>query len=230
MRNWGALFAPQRCEVCGQVHLPTGADRPGQLSDVLQASSQLWDSLLAPWMQALQTAWSPAVQGLPKAHTADCDCPRCMPDDCHCRCCVASADLLVYARAGERRMVPLVLENNRRRERAVELELSDWTSHDGRSTQVTGQLAPPTTFILQPCEERTVLLAIEVVGKQADTAIDAKATTDTNRTPAPNLDECMVFYADLRVKGCDIRPIRIAVAVLPGDCAAYRIDCRCVCC
>jgi len=229
------MFTARRCQICGRTHLPDGPDWPSQMGDVLtnpllQVSSQFWGSLLAPWMQALQTGWTPTVAGLSQAHDSHCDCRRCMPDDCHCRCCFASADLLVYARAGERRMVPLVIENNRRRERAVELDLSDWTSHGGQAIQVTGQLAQTTAFTLQPCEERSVILAIEVVANGADTSQNANATTDTNRGRAPNLDECKVFYADLRVKGCDIRPIRIAVAVLPADCAAYRIDCRCLCC
>jgi hypothetical protein len=39
-----------------------------------------------------------------------------------------------------------------------------------------------------------------------------------------------VFSADLRVEGCDTRPIRIALALLPRDCNAYEIDCGCGCC
>ena len=235
---WSPFPPPWRYETHTHARTPPGMDWAGQASDVLiapaiQGWSQLWGSLLDPWMQALRLAWAPVAQwpvpAPAPAHAVGCACHRCRPDDCHCRCCVADADLLVYAHAGERRMVPLVIDNNMRRARAVELDLSDWTTRAGQPVQVSGQLAPPAAFTLQPCEERTVMLAIDVVEHKSDTQGEA-AAIDTRLTRAPQLDECRVFYADLRVKGCDIRPVRIAVAVLPGDCAAYRIDCRCVCC
>jgi hypothetical protein len=45
-----------------------------------------------------------------------------------------------------------------------------------------------------------------------------------------DVDNCIVYYADLRVEGCEIRPVRIAVALLPRDCGDYRITCSCQCC
>jgi hypothetical protein len=39
-----------------------------------------------------------------------------------------------------------------------------------------------------------------------------------------------VAYATLRAEGCLVRPVVIAVAVLPDDCDAYRRPCGCGCC
>jgi hypothetical protein len=136
----------------------------------------------------------------------DCGCRSCEKDDCHCRCCI----------------VPIVIENNRRREREVTLELSSFTSKGGRDTNVVGEIAGPAEFTLAACEEREVVIGIGF-GEGRD-------NEQSGRDRLPDVDDCEVAYADLRVAGCDIRPIRIAVAVLPRDCHAYRADCGCGCC
>jgi hypothetical protein len=46
----------------------------------------------------------------------------------------------------------------------------------------------------------------------------------------PDVDDCLVAVGDLRVEGCDIRSVRIAVAILPRDCSPYEIECGCCCC
>jgi hypothetical protein len=45
-----------------------------------------------------------------------------------------------------------------------------------------------------------------------------------------SVDECKVAYATLRAEGCSIRPIVIAVAVLPNDCGSHHAGCQCGCC
>lgn len=182
--------------------------------------------LLRPWND-LYRAWTDAVGARPWPGMAsdDCRCPKCRRDECHCRCCIADSDLLVRARVLERRIVPIVIENNWRREREIELELSGWSPSSER-VAVNGGILSPTRFTLKPCEERTVVLRVDV-GAEGEQGGDNNDTA--TRTP-PDVRECTVFYADLRIVGCDIRPIRIAVAVLPRDCDAYRIDCRCACC
>jgi hypothetical protein len=180
-----------------------------------------WSDFYNVWLDAIRAKPWP-----PDQHLADCRCPRCCPDDCHCRCCVAGADLLVRTRVGERRVVPIVIENHWRREREVELELNRWSSSSGDQIKVTGEIVPPAKFVLKPCEEKTAILTVTVLAENATK--DARGET-TERVP-PDLRDCAVFYADLRIIGCDVRPIRIALAVLPRDCDAFRIDCRCVCC
>ena len=45
-----------------------------------------------------------------------------------------------------------------------------------------------------------------------------------------SVDECKVAYATLRAEGCTVRPIVIAVAVLPNDCGSHHAGCQCGCC
>lgn len=244
MSDWSSL-APERCATCGRTRLPQGLDWSSQWANALNTPlmdswSRLMSGLLEPWMQAIRASM-PAMPAMPAArgveHPRDCGCARCADDDCACRCCVSDADLLVQARVGERRVVPLILENTSRRERAVTLELSDWSTRTGQPARVTGALLPPTSLTLRPCEERSVVFEVSIAyagderGAKTDAGVAAEITAvDVNQRRLPDVDDCQVFYADLRVTGCDIRPIRIALAVLPRDCAAYRIDCRCTCC
>jgi hypothetical protein len=170
----------------------------------------------------------------------DCRCRDCHHDDCHCECCVVNADLVVNTRLGERRVVPLTVENSRRREREVKLELSEFTSRGGKPSHVTGRLVPPTEFTLTACEEREVILVVDVSGEGQDgpdvivreTPSKARAADEKAAGGARvfDVDDCEVAYADLRVTGCDIRPLRIAVSALPRDCHAYPVDCGCGCC
>lgn len=44
------------------------------------------------------------------------------------------------------------------------------------------------------------------------------------------VDSCTVGYATLRAEGCMVRPLVIALAVLPNDCGAHRAGCQCGCC
>ena len=141
------------------------------------------------------------------------------PDPCHCNCCIVDADLIVYARIGERRVVPLTIENPWRRERPVKLELSGFSSRGGAASPVIAGLGPPApAFTLPPCGRQTIVMTIET-GR----------TAEGNEAPA-DVDDCIVCYADLRIEGCEIRPVRIAVALLPRDCGDFRITCGCRCC
>lgn len=184
--------------------------------------------MIRPWSQAYDS-WRSGVASLLErpAKEGDC-CSRCAPDDCRCACCVADSDLLVETRVGERRVVPITIENHWRRERDIELELSSWTATDG--VQIAGRIVTPTTFKLEPCGEARVTLVIEIDGATG-TGSDAQKRAAAGDNPQPaDVKDWTVGYADLRVKGCDIRPIRIAVAVLPHHCDDYVVDCRCGCC
>jgi hypothetical protein len=156
---------------------------------------------------------------------------------------VGDADLLVYARLGERRVVPISVENTRRRERDLQISLSSFTTASGKSSGVRGRLLPPTDFTVAPCEEREVTLLLAATGAPGD---EDKRDVVENFRPSveegefapeagreerlPDVEECEVAYADLRVVGCDVRPVRIAVAVLPRDCVSYSVACGCGCC
>ena len=150
---------------------------------------------------------------------------RCRQDDCHCRCCIGDdIDLVVYSRVGERRVVPITISNERRRERDVTLELSAFKSKGGRDVPVTGSIVGDTTFALAPCEERAVTILVE-------SSDPASPATDVNTPPSTDVDDCLVAVADLRVEGCDIRcPIGLAVVLLPLDCETFDVTCGCGCC
>lgn len=208
--------------------------------------NQLARQALEPWAQAYD-AWRTGVDRLARApapSASHCGCPTCRPDPCVCRCCVTDADLVVEARVGERRIVPIVIENRWRRERDVELELSSWT-RIGDDVAVRGAIVSDAAFKLEPCGRVEVVLVLEVAGEQDFTTgktLDGRTTAGKLRGQATaegvvnerrrlaDVTRCEVAYADLRIKGCDMRSVRIAVAVLPRDCGAFAVDCGCACC
>jgi hypothetical protein len=156
-------------------------------------------------------------------------CRPCREDSCECYCCVGDVDLVVYTRVGERRIVPISIENERRREREVTLELSDWATRGGRTGAVTTLELEPKEFTLPACGEQKVQLAIEAHG-ESDAADQVGADRDVANRELHDVDECLVVKADLRLVGCDHRAIRIAAAILPRDCEPFRVNCGCGCC
>ncbi len=144
---------------------------------------------------------------------------------CHCTCCVSDADLVVRARLGERRVVPIRIHNERQRPRQVVLELSDFTTSGGHEVPVTGRIATAAQFELAACSDHDTILVLE--SELPDGSPDD--STGSDRTPR-DVDDCTVAYADLRIQGCDVRPMRIAVLLLPRDCDAHEVHCACGCC
>ena len=181
------------------------------------------EGLITPIVSGLRTAavnFVTAVDALSPAaakpaararmRTADC-----YDDACHCKCCVVDADLVIYSHLGERRIVTLLFENPRRRERAINLALGNWTTRGGTPAPVRATLSPPApSFVLAPCSRQHVVLSVET-----DLSIDQAV---------PDVDDCTVYYAQLTAEDCT-RPVRIAVALLPRDCDAYEIRCSCCC-
>jgi hypothetical protein len=164
-------------------------------------------------------------------HHDDCDCCRdCERDDCYCRCCIGDADLVIYARLYELRVVPLTIVNDRRREKKIHLDLGEFKTRGGDTLGVKGALVPPVDFTLPPCGEQQVILAIETVPEGETRFSTSAAAADNAERRLKDVDECKVLYADLKVEGCDIRPVRIALALLPRDCEDYEIHCGCSCC
>lgn len=179
---------------------------------------------------------------------------------CHCECCVCDADVLLHARCGEVRRIPLTFENDTRRDKPVMLTLEKFVTAGGRDLGWTAVLSE-TRFTLHPCDEHTVSLAVRIVCKT-----DKPTPPPNQNTPAsPNggsvsephagnianmpsnhedvigaiganddvfgsVDRCEVGYATIRAEGCLTRPIVVAIAVLPDDCDASRHGCGCGCC
>jgi len=171
--------------------------------------------------------------------------------DCHCSCCIRCADAVEYARCDEVRSIPVTFENESRRERDVKLELGPFVTDSGRELW-RGALSEQT-FKLPPCGEKTVTIRVHVncgninptpgtteprdpntpTGETGGTTDGPRITTGTTAIPSREtgtVDSCTVAYATLRAEGCTIRPLVIALAVLPNDCGSHRAGCQCGCC
>jgi hypothetical protein len=137
---------------------------------------------------------------------------------------VCDADVLVHARCNETRRIPVTFENDTRREKPVKLTLEKFVSAGGKDVGWNGQLSE-AEFTLKPCDEHTVIVTVQV---KCD--VGGGSTDKPNDPRRGTLDRCEVGYATLRAEGCLVRPVVIAVAVLPDDCDAYRRPCSCGCC
>jgi hypothetical protein len=142
---------------------------------------------------------------------------------------VCDADVLVHARCGEVRRIPVTFENDTRRERVVTLALDSFKTAGGRDLKWAVQLSE-TTFTLRGCDERTITVAVQVrcdMPDAAPTPADSNnpnvpgvgsaqpAGTAVNTPRVGSVDHCEVAYATLRADGCLIRPVVIAVALHP---------------
>lgn len=169
----------------------------------------------------------------PHRHT----CRYCGSDPCECYCCIGDVDLAVYSHVGEQRVVQLVIENERHRDKEITLELSDWTTRGGKAAPVDTVLLEPKTFSLTSCAEQKVNLVVRIRGTEQPGTGEPKpqkpagaAEKAKQEALPPDVDDCLIATADLRLVGCDQRPLRIAVAILPRDCDPYRVNCGCACC
>lgn len=201
-----------------QATLPRRAAAPLDLNALAGQVLQPWADAYEAWRSGMDS-WRSGVADIvrPSPASQGCGCPVCAQDPCTCRCCVTDADLVVEARVGERRIVPVIIENRWRRERDVEVELSDWTKISD-TVNVTGEILGEAAFKLAPCGRQPVVMVVTVAGQ------------DAQERQLGDVDRCLVAYADLRIKGCDLRSVRVAVAVLPRDCEAFTVDCGCACC
>jgi hypothetical protein len=151
----------------------------------------------------------------------------------HCHCCIRCADVVEYARCGEIRRIPITFDNDTRRERDVTLQLGGFATESGQQIGWQSSLSE-TAFKLPPCGEKIVVLSVTVDCSKFQPAPPAGTTTNV---PPPaetqggaTVDSCKVAYATLRAEGCTIRPLVIAVAVLPEFCGAHEANCGCGCC
>jgi hypothetical protein len=161
--------------------------------------------------------------GYPWSHQ-ECGCHGDHHDhDCHCSCCIRGADAVEYVHCGEQRLIPLLFENDTRRERDVKLELGGFATASGQDLGWQAGFSE-SAFKLPPCGRHTVLLNVSVDCGKFGGGGDAAG----NRLPS--VDECKVGYATVRAEGCSVRPLVVAVAVLPNDCGAHKAPCGCGCC
>ncbi|MFB0610967.1 hypothetical protein [Aurantiacibacter poecillastricola] len=201
--------------------------------ETMAAMETLARGIVRPWTDAFDS-WRGGVEEImaragKKSRARDgcgCACAEddCQHGECQCNCCVADSDLVIEARVGEQRVVPIVIENKWRRKREIEVQLSDWHC-GGSDLKIEGRILDPLKFAIEPCDEHKLTMLVSIGGRTGSNDTDGS----DERLPG-DVEGCTVCYADLRIKGCDVRPIRIAVAVLPRECGAYRVDCCQACC
>jgi hypothetical protein len=232
-----------------QTTLPRATPQPLDLNALAQQALQPWADAFDSWRTGMDS-WNAGVANVMRSAKtgpqASCGCPVCARDPCACRCCVSDADLVIEARVGERRIVPVIIENKWRRERDIAVELSSWTKVSD-TVEIKAEILGESAFKLAPCGQAQIVLVISVAVPVApnpaptpnpnpNSKATAKATNPDQPTPAPvgrvipDVDRCLVSYADLRIQGCDLRSVRVAVAVMPRDCEAFTVDCGCSCC
>jgi len=167
-------------------------------------------------------------------HHHDHDCCH----EHHCHCFIRCADVVEFARCGEVRRIPITFDNDTRRERNVKLQLGGFATESGQEIGWVAAVSE-TEFKLPPCGEKTVVLSVAVDCAKFQPAPQPGTTpagTPTNVPPASDVhvtatvDRCTVAYATLRAEGCTIRPLVIALAVLPESCGAHEASCGCGCC
>lgn len=232
---------------CNRTRQYRMMDLPEYLSNV-QAGVSRWASDASTMYEQMTRGYAPSGSGARGVHArGDHQC-GCGGADCHCECCVCDADVLVHARCNEIRRIPVTFENDTRRDRPVKLELEQFMTSGGRQLGWGAKLSE-TEFTLRPCGEHTVSILVQVrcdtfggekPGDENKSSGNEPAGTVVGReslssavatnTRLGSVERCEVAYARLRADGCSIRPIVVAVAVLPDDCDAYRRPCACGCC
>jgi len=197
-------------------------DLPDYMNNMQQGMSQLMNNATSMYGDMAQRYYGPMMgQGGGGTHgRASRDC-RC--DDCHCECCVCDADVLVHARCGEVRRIPVTFENDTRHERQVKLTIEKFLSAGGRDLGWEAKLSE-AEFTLRGCDEHTVIVTVVVRCEAFQTGPAGEGNA------AVTVDRCEVGYGTLRAEGCLVRPIILAIAVLPDDCDACRRPCGCDCC
>jgi hypothetical protein len=171
--------------------IPT-LEAPGDiLRRMLDDTIRAWDPVWQSWSEAMPTWPAPAQAGERGGHR---DCHGCGQEHSHdhgrrhapcargaCDCCVGDADLVVVTRLGESRIVPLVIGNEWRRERTVEVEVGEFapSCHEDALVRVAATVRPGGAITIAPCGR------VEV-GIQLRTAPPAKVDAlDSAVRPAP---------------------------------------------
>jgi len=204
-------------------------DYPDYVKNVQTGYSNLMSGTTSTYQPYLDTLQAQAPWGY-RPQEERCGCcggHHGHGHDCHCSCCIRCADAVEYVRCGDVRKIPIRLDNDTRRERDVKLELGAFATESGKELGWQAALSE-TQFKLAPCAEKTVVLSVTVDCSKFGTA--APGSAERQPEAEASVDRCHVAYATLRAEGCTIRPLVIAVAVLPNDCCAYRVGCLCGCC
>src|SRR5262249_27886979 len=126
-------------------------------------------------------------------------------------------------------------------------EVSPVRSAGGRVLPWHVTVRPESPLTLPPCSTTEIDLLVDIRCGEGDDKDDegqddtkasgarkatrAQAAEVASRTEVvTDVDDCEVGYVTIRVEGCLVRPIVVAIAVLPRSCDAYHAGCSCSCC
>lgn len=168
----------------------------------------------------------------------------CRGHDCRCDCCIVDADIILYAHCGEVRVVPIEVANDTRKVREnVDVQVSEVRSAGGTVLAWHTVMRPEGPLTLEPCSRTRLELMVYVAcgSDQGKASPDQPATAEdapsdvlsalaAQREPGSDVDRCEVGYVTIRLGGCLVRPIVVAIAALPLACDSYRTGCSCSCC
>lgn len=191
--------------------------------------SNLYRSSTSAMQPMLDTLTSMMRGYAPTSTRRTCRCGSHDRDDCGCECCIRCADLVEYVRCGEVRQIPITFENDTRRERDVKLEIGAFVTDSGQDLGWKPTLSE-TTFRLPACGEKTITLTVNIDCAALNPAGTANPPTSVNEGQRPSVESCKVAYGTLRGEGCIVRPLVIAIAILPNHCSAHHAGCQCSCC
>lgn len=177
-------------------------------------------------------------------HRHGCGPGRRRERDCRCDCCIVDADVIVYAHCGEVRVVPIEVANDTRKIREnVDVQVSDVRSAGGTELAWPVIIAPQGPLTLEPCSTTRLDLTVHVAcgaepgkaspgrsGAAKGAPADAFTALTAQRESGSDVDRCEVGYTTIRLGGCLVRPVVVAVAALPLGCDSYRVGCSCSCC
>ncbi|MBV9673810.1 MAG: hypothetical protein JO076_13440, partial [Verrucomicrobia bacterium] len=189
-------------------------------------------------MQPIASVLSAMMQGAPAYQAGPAYLPRhhwrhyryerecgCCEDDCGCECCISCcADVVEYARCGEIRHIPIVFDNDSRRERDVTLQLGNFATESGLDVGWKTEVSPKE-FKLAPCGHTTCVLSVEVDCSKLTRREPDQLAINVPGQRAVDVESCKVAYATLSAEGCTVCPLVIAVAVLPERCDAHHTSC-----
>jgi hypothetical protein len=142
------------------------------------------------------------------------------------------------------RVVPVEVVNDTRKIREnVDVQVSEVRSAGGTVLPWQTAIRPEGPLTLEPCSKTRLELMVHVAcgaeegkaspGQRAtakDAPSDVLAALAAQRGPGSDVDRCEVGYITIRLGGCLVRPIVVAIAALPLACDSYRTGCSCSCC
>jgi hypothetical protein len=210
-------------------------DYPDYMSNMQQGYSNMYQNPSSALQQMVDMASaSSATATSEPRHKQHQGCGCHEENDCSCNCCIRCADTVQYAYCGETRKIAITFDNDSRRDRQVNVQVGGFLTDSGQQLPWKASLTD-SQFTLAPCGEKTVIITVTIDCGQTN----PDGSTNPNNPDGVGvvagrvgtaIDSCKVGYLKVTADGCLIRPLVVAVAVLPDRCGAHKVGCLCGCC